>query len=177
LVAVVMAGGVERDGLRRRGVALADDAGVFRELFTRHRAHRFASFHLMVELRARQRRVLTGPDDLEAVALPERLGGAHYVGVEARAGADMAGAFTAVAEMHRRAAVGMSVDDKQRTADASAAIAKLDDLARVLPVLAAGRVRLARDAKACRGRRADEDRVVPRQLRHRLRRLLQPAVV
>src|SRR5439155_3451857 len=115
--------------------------------------------------------------DLDTAPKPRGVGGPDRVCVEARGAADAARPCAAVAEVNGDAIVRMTDDREKRAPDRPCAISQLDDVAPDLAVLAAGEC--GRDtALQPRGRRrADEDRVVPRQLRDRLRQLLEPTVV
>src|SRR2546427_13094079 len=71
----------------------------------------------------------------------------------------------------------MAGDGEHRSAHRPAAVADLEHVADDLSVLAAREGRSLVPADLRRSRRTDDDRVVPGQLRDRLRQLLQPAVV
>ena len=60
---------------------------------------------------------------------PQRVGRAERVGVEAGAGADVAGARAAVPEVHGDAVVGMSGHREDRRPDRAALVLELDDVA------------------------------------------------
>src|ERR1043166_1812213 len=79
--------------------------------------------------------------------------------------------------MDRRAVVRMTGDGEDWPADGASLYAQLDDVGHDLTVLAARTRRLSDGFQLVGGRWTDDDRVVPRQPRDRLRQLLQPAVV
>src|SRR2546425_691067 len=177
LVAFVLEVGVQRDRLRRRFVAFVNRLRVVHVLVSRDRAHHAAAFHQVVILRAREGILLAGVDDLDAGPVPQRVGRANRVGVEARAGARMASPHAAVTEMHGDAVVRVTDDREHCAANRAPLIPKLDDVADDLSVLAAGPGGFVLGFDFLGGRWAHDDRVVPRQLRDRFRQLLQPAVV
>ncbi len=107
----------------------------------------------------------------------ERVRRSQRARVEAAIGADLSRARAAVTEVQRRDIVRMAGDGEHRALHGSAAIANLDDRTVNLPALAAREVGARASADACHRCRADEHRVVPREMRERLRQLLQPAVV
>jgi hypothetical protein len=147
------------------------------ELIARHCAHHPASFHQVVILRARERRLLAGRNDFCANAECEGVRRPDRVGVEAGARADVAGARAAVAEVHGRAVVRMTDDGEERAAHGPSAVLQLDDLADDLSVLATFECGRAFRAQLRGRHRTDQDCVIPGQPRDRLRQFLKPAVV
>ncbi|WP_293261834.1 hypothetical protein [Nannocystis sp.] len=103
-------------------------------------------------------------DDIGAADKPGVAGGLQAVGVDARAVGDGAEVAAAVAEGERDGVVGLAGGDPHRGDQVAAA----DGDAEQVAVL---------DAELAGGGDADVGGVVPRQLGHRVRGLLQPAVV
>src|SRR6516164_1760144 len=108
---------------------------------------------------------------------PKRVRTANGGGVESSAFRRMAATGAPVAEMHRGALVGVACNREHRATNSASRRSKLEDVAHDRAVLSAAIGWRVRGAEARRGGRADEDRVVPRQLGDRLGQLLQPAVV
>ena len=109
--------------------------------------------------------------------MKQRIRCADQVCVEAGAAAHVARERPAVPEVDGDAIVGVTDDREHRTADAAPLKPQLDQLAQDLPVFAAGERRIVRDLEPLGRGGADDDGVVPRQLRDRFGQLLQPAVV
>src|SRR5581483_2498878 len=118
----------------------------------------------MVKLRAGERILRAGFAKPETGAAPERRQIAQRVGVEAEAAAHLAGARAAVAEMNRRAAVGVAGRDPCRSAHAPAAVLDLVPVGVDRAVLAAGAADFVADAELRRGLRAEPPGVAPGEL-------------
>ena len=84
--------------------------------------------------------------------------------VEAHPLADRAGDLLAVAERHRHRVVRVAGDDEHRREDAAAGTRELDEVP-------------SRDPEPLRRRRREVSGVLPGELRHRIRELLQPGVL
>src|SRR5262249_42869880 len=134
-VAGVFVVGIQRDRARRRLLTLVDRARVLYELVARQCPDHAAAVHQVVILGAREGEVAARLDDLEPFAELGRIGGPDRVRIEAGADRELAAARTAVAEMHRGAAVRMTGDLEQRPADRAAAVSELDDVGDDLAVL------------------------------------------
>ena len=120
--------------------------------------------HLPVVLGDREGEAPAGLLQLHAAVVPGGVAGAQRARVEADAVRDRLGAGAAVAERQRDRVVGVSRHDQDRRIDPPVAVADLDDVA-VFQTQRLG------------GRLGDHGRVVPGQLRDRVRQLLQPDVV
>src|SRR4051812_26090243 len=168
LVAVVFPLGNQRQRARRRLAHVRDDFGIFLVFLGGGDADRAAPLHQVVFLRAREQ-VAANLGDLEPAAEVGRVRRAQAEHVELfrvvrRRLADVSRYLAAVAVEHRDRVVGMSRNDRDRQLGEVAAIAQLDQVSVLEPLLLGSR-------------HAHPRARVPRDLRDRLGQLLQPAVV
>ena len=77
-------------------------------------AHEIATFHIMMELGASERILFAGLAYLKPGAVPQGLRGPDGIGVETCARSDSPGARATVAEVDRRATIGMSRSNPYR---------------------------------------------------------------
>src|ERR1017187_2187486 len=160
-VPVVLEPGIQAD--RGNYFEPAGELGVLAVLLEGSRADEVAPFHVEVVLR---RGELESPAGLlhRGRREPEARGRTDAVGVHAGAVADAAGARAPVAEVQRHDVVGLAGENPGGRREGRARRGDGDEVL-VLP------------AEPVRRREAHVRRVVPRELRERLRNLLQPAVV
>ena len=138
--------------------------GIGLELSDRRRMDDVAAVDVVMRLRAGERHLLAGLFQLRIASDVAAVGRPELVGVEADLRTGVAGALAAVAEVAGDAPRGVTRHDADRAVHFLAARLDRDDVARF-------------ERELFRVGRADEDGVVPRELRERLRRFLQPAVV
>ena len=180
LVTFVLVIGIQRDGPARRRFdsgAFVDRLRIAHVLVARDRAHQAPALHQMVILRAGERIGDPRAGHLYTAAVKQRIRCADQVCVEAGAAAHVARECPAVPEVDGDAIVGVTDDREHRTADAAPLKPQFNQLAHDLPVFAAGERRIVRDLEPFGRGGADDDGVVPRQLRDRFGQFLQPPVV
>src|SRR4029453_13025493 len=108
---------------------------------------------------------------------PHRIGRPNRVGIEARSVSEAAGPSAPVPEVNGDAVVWMAGHLEHGPPNGASGMSQLDAPADDLSVLASLERRCVAEAEpiGCGG--AHQHGVVPRQLRNRLRKFLQPAVV